>query len=182
MTTSSTTTIQVPSPEFWTITPFTVATPDGWSARQTVDQLVYMDADGEPTTNCGIQWKRVSRQLSLQQIAGMSWQVTKRTSAEATLQYSKFVHLNGVMAYLRLATITRPGDESVELGQMYAAVHGPDLGEGRPLELFEIIGHFEQANSHRSADLEAIFGSFQLLNIVRPATVDDDGAAEAKGA
>lgn len=55
--------LQVPSADFWTIAPFTISTPDGWSTKQTADQLVYMSADGEPSTNCGVQWKRVPRGL-----------------------------------------------------------------------------------------------------------------------
>lgn len=175
--------IQVPSQEFWTVTPFTMATPDGWTARQTVDQLVYMDVDGEPGTNCGVQWKRVSRKLSLQQIGGMSWRVTKNSDPHATLQYSKFVRINGVAAYLRLASFTKPGaaggDRTVT-GQMYAAIHGPSFGPERPVELFEIIGHFEAGNSQRAADLEAILWSFQFIGLVRPDA--GDGDALAKGA
>lgn len=188
MSTESPNHIQVPSQEFWTITPFTIATPDGWSARQTVDQLVYMTVEGEPGTNCAVQWKRVSRELSLQQIGGMAWQVTKRMDPEAKLQYSRFARVNGVPAYVRLSEYHRPanadGDRPLA-GQMYAAIHGPDFGEGRPIELFEIIGHFEASNPGRAADLEAILGSFQFLSIARATSDDDtarDGSPIEKGA
>ncbi len=170
-------TIQVPSQDFWTITPFTISTPDGWTARQTVDQLVYMSADGEPSTNCGVQWKRMSRDVGLQQIGGMAWAVTKKIDPEATMKFSKFVRVNGVTAYLRLAEYRRPADADGEralAGQMYAALHGPDFGPGRPIELFEIIGHFEATDQGRSADLEAILGSFQFLSIARAASAGDD--------
>ncbi len=173
--------IQVPSPDFWTITPFTIATPAGWSAKQTVDQLVYMAADGEPTTNCGVQWKRVSRSLELRQLGGMAWQVTKKLDPDAKLQYSRFVRVNGFTAYLRLGEFGKPvGDDRVLTGQMYAALHGPDFGPDRPIELFEIIGHFEASNPRRAADLEAIVGSFEFLNVVRPSA--GDGGPIEKGA
>lgn len=175
--------IQVPSQEFWGISPFTMTTPDGWTARQTVDQLVYLDVPGEPGTNCGVQWKRVSRKLSLQQIGAMSWTVTKKTDPEAVLQYSKFVRINGVAAYLRLASFTKRGSGDAPgavTGQMYAAIHGPSFGPDRPVELFEIIGHFEAGNSQRAADLESILWSFQFLGLVRPDA--GDGAELAKGA
>jgi hypothetical protein len=178
--------LQVPSPDFWAITPFTISTPEGWSAKQTVDQLVYMSADGEPSTNCGVQWKRVSRNLSLQQIGGMAWRVTKRMDPDAKLQYSRFIRVNGFTAYLRLSEFHKQADadgEQMLAGQMYAALHGPDFGEGRPIELFEIIGHFEAGHPHRAAELEAILGSFEFLNVVRPNTGDADSATDtAKGA
>ena len=176
--------LQVPSADFWTITPFTISTPDGWSATQTVDQLVYMSADGEPSTNCGVQWKRISRGLSLQQIGGMAWQVTKRMDPDAKLQYSRFARVNGFTAYLRLSEFTKPvGAERVLTGQMYAAIHGSDFGEGRPIELFEIIGHFEASNPHRAGDLEAILGSFEFLHVVRPSAGDQSPDGDvAKGA
>lgn len=171
--------IQVPSQDFWTITPFTIATPDGWTAKQTVDQLVYMQADGEPTTNCGVQWKRVSPKLELRQLGGMAWQVTKRIDPDAKLQYSRFARLNGFTAYLRLSEFGKPvGDDRVPTGQMYAAVHGPFFGPDRPIELFEIIGHFEASNPHRAGELEAILGSFEFLSVVRPETGDTSPAGD----
>ncbi len=176
MTAAAANTIQVPSEDFWTITPFTVSTPDGWTAKQTVDQLVFMSADGEPSTNCGVQWKRVARTLSLQQIGGMAWQVTKRMDPEATLQYSRFVRVNGVTAYLRLSEFHKQtaDDERVLAGQMYAAIHGPDFGGDRPIELFEIIGHFEASHPGRAAHLEAILGSFRFSTVIGAATGDAD--------
>ncbi len=176
--------LQVPSPDFWAITPFTISTPEGWSAVQTVDQLVYMSADVEPSTNCGVQWRRVSRNLSLQQIGGMAWQVTKKMDPDAKLQYSRFIRVNGFTAYLRLSEFHKAAHASGErvlAGQMYAALHGPDFGEGRPIELFEIIGHFEASNPHRAAELEAILGSFEFLGVVRP-NADSAGDAVAEGA
>ncbi len=140
-----------------------------------------MAADGEPTTNCGVQWKRVSRSLELRQLGGMAWQVTKKLDPDAKLQYSRFVRINGFTAYLRLSEFGKPvGDDRVLTGQMYAALHGPDFGPDRPIELFEIIGHFEASNPHRAADLEAIVGSFEFLNVVRPAA--GDGGPIEKGA
>ena len=177
--------LQVPSADFWTVTPFTISTPEGWSAKQTVDQLVYMSADGEPSTNCGVQWKRVSRDLSLQQIGGMAWRVTKKIDPDATLQYSKFVRINGVAAYLRLSSFDKPvagSDERVVTGQMYAAIHGPSFGPERPVELFEIIGHFEAGNSQRAAELEAILWSFEFIGLVRPDAGDDTATDLPKGA
>ncbi len=170
--------IQVPSEDFWTITPFSISTPDGWTAKQTVDQLVYMSAEGEPSSNCGVQWKRVPRNLSLQQIGGMAWQVTKRIHPEAKMQYSRFVRINGFTAYLRLGEFTKPvGDDRVLTGQMYAAIHGPDFGPDRPIELFEIIGHFEASHPQRAGELEAILGSFEFLNVVG-ASAGDRGPIE----
>lgn len=82
----------------------------------------------------------------------MAWRLTKQIDPEATLQYSRFIRVNGVTAYLRLSEYRRPADTDGEralAGQMYAAIHGPDFGEGRPIELFEIIGHFEASNPGR---------------------------------
>lgn len=169
--------IQVPSPDFWAMTPFTISTPDGWSAKQTVDQLVYMSVDGESSTNCGVQWKRVSRDLGLQQIGGMAWKATKLMDPDAKLQFSRFVKINGFTAYLRLSEFHKAAagadGEPMLAGQMYAALHGPDFGPGRPIELFEIIGHFEASRPHRSADLEAILGSFEFLGVIRPGAATD---------
>lgn len=177
--------IQVPSPDFWTITPFTMAAPDGWSAKQTVDHLVYLASDEDPGSNCGVMWRRVSRQLSLQQIGAMSWKATQRTSPDATLQYSKFVRVNGIAAYLRLATISKPsgdGDDRTACGQMYAAIHGPDFGSGRPIELFEVVGHFDPEHPNGAGELEQILGSFEFVNVVRPDATSEAGDAESKGA
>ncbi len=174
--------ITVPSEDFWTITPFHCDLPEGWVARQTVDHLAYMEVDGEPGTNCGIQWKRVSHDLELPQVAAMSHAVTRKIDPNVQVAVSKYGRRHGWMAYLRLSEFTVTDGESKTLkGQVYSASFGPSFGPDRPIELFEIIGHFDAANGHRAAEIELIVSSFRF-DVALRADVEPSGLDEAKGA
>ncbi len=175
--------INVPSADFWTITPFQIELPEGWTARQTVDHLAYMEVEGEPSTNCGIQWKRVSSELELPQVAAMSHAVTRTMDPNVQVAMSKYGRRHGWMSYLRLSEFSvGEGDDRKLKGQVYSAAFGPSFGPDRPIELFEIIGHFDAANGHRAAEIEAIVFSFRFDVAMRSDTGGPDGLAEAKGA
>ena len=153
----------VPSEDFWTITPFSFETPDGWTARQTATHLAYMEVPDEPGTNCGILWKRVSRKLDLSEIARMAQTVLAATDPNAEVGVSKRGELNGRPAYVRIAELTvGEGDDATRKGQFYTAFSGPGFGEDRPVELFEIIGHFDVANAHRLNEISEIVASFRF--------------------
>ena len=153
----------VPSEDFWTITPFSFETPDGWTARQTTSHIAYMEVPDESGTNCGILWKRVSAKLDLSEIARMSQAVLAATDPKAKVGVSKRGELNGRDAYVRIAELTvGEGDEAVTKGQFYTAFFGPRFGEDRPVELFEIVGHFEAENAHRLNEISGIVGSFRF--------------------
>lgn len=175
--------ISIPSEDFWTITPFSVDLPEGWTARQTVNQLAYMEVAGEPSTNCGIQWKRVSHDLELPQVAAMSHAVTRKIDPDVQVALSKYGRRHGWMAYLRLSEFSvSDGDAKKLKGQVYSAAFGPSFGLDRPIELFEIIGHFDAANGHRAAEIETIVSSFRFNVALRADAGGPDGLAEAKGA
>ena len=175
--------INVPSEDFWTVTPFTFDLPEGWVAHPTVEQLAYMHVDGETTTNCGVQWRRVSPQLELRQIAQMSHAVTRRLDPDVKVVRSKYVRRHGWMTYLRLSELTvRSGDTETLKGQVYSASFGPSFGPDRPIEVFEMIGHFDAANGHRGSELDQIISSFRFNVALRADATGPDTAAEAKGA
>lgn len=180
---------QVPSQELWGITPFRFTTPEGWSVRQTVDQLAYMSRDDEPSTNCGVQWKRVSATLELRQVAQMSRNVLNMIDPGAAVGVSRFGKLHGRVSYLRISEFTTKG--GVRTGQVYITFFGPRFAPDRPVELFEIFGHFDVANGNRLDEIEAIAKSFRFLIATTPSvtgsddTPADDAAADdtiAKGA
>ena len=152
---------QVPGPDFWTITPFTFETPEGWSARQTADQLAYMEVDGEPSSNCGIQWKRISSQIDLRLVAQMSQAVTRKIDPEVKVGVSRYGRLHGRLSYLRISEFTPP--DRPLTGQVYTAFFGPSFGMDRPIELFEIIGHFDATNGDRMRQISDIIASFHFI-------------------
>lgn len=157
---------QVPSQELWGITPFRFTTPDGWSVRQTVDQLAYMTREGEPGTNCGIQWKRVSPKIDLRQVAQLSHGVMRRIDREAKVAQSKFSKLNNHLAYLRVMEFRASTDGPLQ-HQLYTAVFGPRLGPDQPVELFEIIGHVPAGRDDLMREVGEIVGSFRFPVAVR---------------
>ena len=108
--------INVPSADFWTITPFQIELPEDWTARQTVDHLAYMEVEGEPSTNCGIQWKRVSSELELPQVAAMSHAVTRTMDPNVQVAMSKYGRRHGWMSYLRLSefSVGEGGDRKLK--------------------------------------------------------------------
>ncbi|MCB0998917.1 MAG: hypothetical protein KDB40_06420 [Acidimicrobiales bacterium] len=151
----------VPGEQFWTITPFRFSTPDGWSGRQTVDQLAYLWVEGEAGTNCGIQWKRVPAMLELPRIAAMSLAVTTKQFPDVKVGLSTYGRLGGRLGYVRVAEFTKP--DGVVTAQVYGTFFGPRFGADRPVELFEIIGHCAVANRHRIAELQGIVNSFRFI-------------------
>lgn len=157
---------QVPSQELWGITPFRFTTPDGWSVRQTVDQLAYMTREGESGTNCGIQWKRVSPRIDLRQVAQLSHGVMRRIDREAKVAQSKFSKLNNHLAYLRVMEFRASTDGPLQ-HQLYTAVFGPRLGPDQPVELFEIIGHVPAGRDDLMREVGEIVGSFRFPVAVR---------------
>ncbi len=174
--------ITVPSQEFWTITPFHVTAPEGWAARQTVDQLVYMEADGEPGTNCGIQWKRVSAKLKMRQIAQMSHAVTRRIDPDVKVGVSRHGALHGRPTFLRISEfdVSEQGGDAVRrVGQVYAAFFGPRFTADSPVELFEIIGHFPAGDEAAVAAISGVVESFRFN--IRLHRVDNVNT-ESKGA
>ena len=165
---------QVPGPDFWTITPFTFETPDGWSAKPTAEQLAYMSVDGESSTNCGIQWKRVSPKLELRTISQMSHAVTRKIDPEVKVGLSRYGRLHGRMSYLRISEFTPQGSHLT--GQVYTAFFGPSFGMERPIELFEIIGHFDAVNGNRMKEISDIIASFRFIVATAAATGPDSDA------
>lgn len=153
----------VPSEDFWTITPFSFETPDGWSARQTATHLAYLTVDDEESTNCGIMWKRVSAQFDLDLVTRAVIGALKATDPDAKVGVSRKGLLHGRPSYLRVAEITvGDGDDARRKGQLYTAFFGPRFGEDRPVELFEIIGHFEVEHEHRLQEIRDIIASFRF--------------------
>lgn len=150
----------VPSTQFWTVTPFAFSTPDGWSARPTVEHLAYLTRDDEPATNLGVQWKRVSHQLELRQIAQMTQNLLRHIDDTMEVKLSSFGRLHGRMSYLRIADFTPEGGSRKR--QAYTAFFGPSFGLDRPIELFELVGHFDVDGPDRLEELSNIVESFQL--------------------
>lgn len=164
---------QVPSQELWGITPFRFTTPDGWSVRQTVDQLAYMSRDDEPSTNCGILWKRVSPKLELRTIAQMSHAVTRRIDPDVKVAMSRYGKLHGRLSHLRISEFRPEGSHLT--GQVYTAFFGPSFGLERPIELFEIIGHVDAEREDRLdriKEISDIIASFRLGVASLPGVVD----------
>ena len=172
----------VPSREFWGMTPFRFGIPAGWSGRQTTQHLVYLEYDGDPTTNCGVEWKRVAPSLSLQRLASMNLAATQRRFDEVAVGTSTFGTINGRKVYTRVAKLTQPdptGDGELAIGQVYTAFFGPIVNEDAPIELIEITGHFPVGDSERVDDLEQFTLSFQFNVGVAEAVRDSGDTTEA---
>lgn len=166
----------VPSPEFWAITPFRFSCPDDWSARQTAEQLVYFSRDDEPTTNCGIQWKRIPATVDLRRIAQVTMNVTRAAYPDVTVGLSRYGKLHGKLSYLRICEFTN--HSGVKMGQVYVAFTGPLFGLDRPVELFEIAGHFDATRPERLEEIQAIVKSFQFVVAAQPVSDDERARLE----
>lgn len=165
----------VPSEAFWAITPFSFETPDGWSARQTATHLAYLTPDDEPGTNCGILWRRVAGQLTLDSVTQMAMGRLRLTDADAKVGVSKKGLLRGRPAYVRIAELTvGDGEQARRKGQYYTAFFGPRFGPDRPVELFEIVGHFDVEQAHRVQEIADVAASFEFQ--LRPRAVADADA------
>ncbi len=157
---------RVPSPEFWAITPFRFETPDGWSARQTAQHLAYLQRDDDTSSNCGIQWKRIPASVDLRRIAQVSMTLTAKEHPDIVVGVSRYGRLHGKMSYLRISEFTTADGDRV--GQVYVAFTGPILGLDRPIELFEITGHFDAGHPNHINEIQAIVKSFQFVLAAQP--------------
>lgn len=171
----------VPSREFWGITPFRFGVPDGWVARQTTDHLVHLQFGDDPSTNCSIDWKRVSPALGLQRIASMNLALMQRRYEKVSVGASSFGTIDGRKVYTRVAKLTQTdptSGEELSIGQSYTAFFGPIIGDDLPIELFEIVGQFPFGDLARVEDLEQFTLSFQfnvgLVDAVRAAGENDE--------
>ena len=172
--------ITIPSQDFWTITPFNLTVPDGWTARQTVDQLVYMQSADGSNTDCGVQWKRVSASLKMRQVAQMSHATVRRLDPDVQVGVSRHGSLHGRPTYLRISDLTISEDGAKRnVGQVYAAFFGPRFTSESPVELFEIIGHFDAGDQASVAEISAIVESFRFNVGLRRV---EDAGTESVGA
>jgi hypothetical protein len=113
----------------------------------------------------------------------MSHAVTRKIDPNVQVAVSKYGRRNGWMAYLRLSEFTVTDGESKTLkGQVYSASFGPSFGPDRPIELFEIIGHFDATNSHRATEIESIVSSFRFDVALRADADGPTDLTQAKGA
>ena len=170
--------INVPSAEFWTVTPFSIDVPDGWLARQTADHLVYMHAADDEQTNCSVRWSRVAGDLGLVQIAQMSLANVRRVDPQVRVGLSLTGKLHGVKGYTRVCEYAL--ESGRRTGQSYFAIFGPRFGEKQPVELFEITGHFPAGDQERLAQLEAITTSFHFA--LQPRPISSPADLEQRGA
>jgi hypothetical protein len=152
---------QVPSPDFWTITPFRFTTPDGWVARQTVDHLAFLHVEGDENVNCGIAWSRVPATLDLRRTIQINSLAFRKRFPDVTFGLSRFGRLRDRVAYMRIAEFEHP--DLGPYGQVYSAFFGPRFGGDRPLELFEITGSFPATATERMKEIIAITESFQFM-------------------
>ncbi|HAP76378.1 MAG TPA: hypothetical protein DCR14_09880 [Acidimicrobiaceae bacterium] len=150
----------VPSRDFWTVTPFHFSTPDGWVAKQTVDHLAFMHVDGNTDINCAIGWKRVAGSMDLRRLIQINSLALKKRFPEAIISLSRYGRLRDRVAYMRVAEFDHP--ELGPYGQIYSAFFGPRFGSDRPVEFFELTGAFPAADNERMKEIIAIVESFQF--------------------
>lgn len=168
------TTIAVPSNDFWTITPFRLAIPDGWTAEQTVDHLVYArHTDGEAT--CSVRWSRVPAGLGLEQVATISFAKILRIDKAPKVTFNGYGRHHGLQSYLRVCEFALPVDAESDTpgdtrrrGQSFLALNGPSFGPEQPIELFEIVGHFPAGDTARLSEIESIIASFHFALSAEP--------------
>ncbi len=175
--------INVPNQKFWTITPFRFDLPEGWRARQTVEDLAYMERKDASSTNCVIRWKRVPALMELKVVAQAQRKNLKRVDPEMKIGMSRAGLLNGKMAYAHVAEFSMPATAEAagtKKGQYYAAFFGPRLGVEQPIEMFEMIGHFNSSDVDHLEEIQEIVSSFQFN--LQPVAVVDTPGVEAKGA
>lgn len=148
----------VPSAEFWTITPFTMTVPEAWTAKQTVDHLVYATSpDGGSTI--AVRWQRVPAGLGLVASTDVHVANIRRADGDAKLVEAKPGKLNGVKSLMRVtefSTAERP------VAQLYLALHGPKFGDDQPIELFELVAHIPQGDTDAFREALAICSSFRF--------------------
>ena len=175
--------LQVPSQQFWTITPFTIDLPDGWSAEQTVSHLVYATHESG-TATCAVQWSRVPATLGLEQVATISFAKILRIDKAPKVAFNGYGRHHGLQSYLRVCEFAVEGGE--RRGQSFLALHGPRFGPEQPVELFEITGHFPGGDTDRLREIEAIIASFHFAlkpqPVETPADTTDTADVESKGA
>ncbi len=172
--------VSVPSVDFWTITPFHLELPDGWSARQTADHLVWAEApaDGDSVvTTLSIRWSRLPAGVGLDRVAQVSAAQLRRVDPNPRIGYSHFGSMRGVPAYSRVCEFA--GEDGRRVGQTYVALLGPRLGDERPVELFEITGHLPAGDTTRLDELRSISATFRFE--LKPTAVSSEDST-AQGA
>jgi hypothetical protein len=112
--------LRIPSRDFWTITPFTIATPDGWTAEQTVEHLVYARS-GDGSANVSVRWSRVPGALGLEQVATVGFANILRIDKAARVVMTGYGRHRGLRSYLRLVEFTPERGE--RRGQCYLALN-----------------------------------------------------------
>lgn len=151
----------VPGKEFWTVTPFRFAIPDGWVARPTVDHLAFVHVDGDDTVNCGIGWRRVAAGVDLRRTAQINTLALRKQFPDTRVLMSRFGRLRDRVAYLRVSEFTHP--EHGRYGQVYSAFHGPIFGPDVPLELFELTGWCPAGDDEHLREITRIVESFRFV-------------------
>lgn len=148
----------VPSAEFWTITPFTMTVPEAWTAKQTVDHLVYATSpDGGSTI--AVRWQRVPAGLGLVASTDVHVANIRRADGDAKLVEAKPGKLNGVKSLMRVTEFSTP---ERPVAQLYLALHGPKFGDDQPIELFELVAHIPQGDTDAFREALAICSSFRF--------------------
>lgn len=166
---------QVPSKDFWTITPFRFTTPDGWVARQTIDHLVFMHVAGNEDINCGITWRRVAPGIDLRRTVQINSLAMRKQFPDANIVLSRFGRLRDRVAYMRVSELTHP--DHGPYGQVYSAFYGPFFGGDRPLELFELTGWCPVDDDEHLREITRTIESFRFL-LASVERADDDVAAK----
>lgn len=172
--------VSVPSVDFWTVTPFHLDLPDGWSARQTADHLVWAEAPADTdavATTLSVRWSRLPAGVGLDRVAQVSAAQLRRVDPDPRIGFSHFGSMRGVPAYSRVCEFA--GEDGHRVGQTYVALLGPNLGSGLPVELFEITGHLPAGDTARLDELRSISATFRFELTPTAVSTDD---SDARGA
>jgi hypothetical protein len=144
---------------------FVFSVPRGWLLDEAADALAVVRTPEEVDgfwVNALISHDRVPRAVDFEAAAKTTWVRIKQASPDATPTLEKMARFGTNVAYLRGVELTAP-KSGRKLGQLHALFFAPVEGEGKTVDLFQIVGTSPNDAMERFAPafLE-IIGSFRF--------------------
>jgi hypothetical protein len=144
---------------------FVFSVPRGWLLDEAADALAVVRTPEEVDgfwVNALISHDRVPRAVDFEAAAKTTWVRIKQASPDATPTLEKMARFGTNVVYLRGVELTAP-KSGRKLGQLHALFFAPVEGEGKTVDLFQIVGTSPNDVMERFAPafLE-IIGSFRF--------------------
>jgi hypothetical protein len=131
-----------PGTQLRPVPPFVFSVPQGWQLDEAADALAVIRTPEEVDgfwVNAIVTHDRVPRAVDFEAAAKTTWVRIKQSSPDATPTLEKMARFGDTVVYLRGVELTAP-KSGRKLGQLHALFFAPAEGEGKTVDLFQIVG------------------------------------------